>query len=282
MKAEAQDSGLLARLVAEAERRVAHAREARRELELLAARAPEPPPFEAALARGPAVAVIAEIKRQSPSAGALWRGDVAALARTLEAGGAAALSVLTEGAHFGGSLDDLSRVAEVVRLPVLRKDFIMDAVQLYEARAHGAAAVLLIARILPADRLADLAGQARQLGLATLVEVHRAGELKAAIAAQPTAVGVNARDLDTLALDRGLVERLLGAVPMEALAVAESGLSVRGDVEAVAARGADAVLVGAAIAGAGDPGAALRALVGVPRSRDAGRATGESGGEGMR
>jgi len=266
MKAETQGPRLLAALVGEAERRIAAARASRRELEVRAARAPEPPAFGAALAAGRAVAVIAEIKRKSPSAGRLWReDDVSALARTLESAGAAALSVLTEPAHFAGTLDDLSRAAAAVRLPVLRKDFILDRVQLYEARAHGAAAVLLIVRILEAARLADLAAAARALGLATLVEVHGPAELEAAVAAQPTAIGVNARDLDTLAMDHGLVEGLIGKVPAGGIAVAESGLSRRTDVEAVAVRGADAVLVGGAIAGATDPAAALRALVGVAR-----------------
>ena len=269
MKAEAQAPGLLAALVREAERRVAAARPAAAELERLAARAPAPPDFGTALAAGTSVAVIAEIKRKSPSAGALWQGEVAELAARLEASGASALSVLTEGAHFAGSLEDLSRVAAAVRVPVLRKDFILDAVQLYEARAHGAAAVLLITRILEAERLAELVALAHELGLATLVEVHRAAELKAALAAEPTAVGANARDLDTLAMDRGLVERLIGAIPGDRVAVAESGLKSRSDVETLARRGADAVLVGAAIAGAPDPAAAMRDLAGVPRRRNA-------------
>jgi len=266
MKAEAQESGLLATLVAGAERRVAAARASRRELERRAAHAREPADFGAALAAGPSVAVIAEIKRKSPSAGALWGvGDVAALAEQLEAAGAAALSVLTEPAHFGGSLEDLARAAGAVRVPILRKDFILDPLQLYEARAHGASAVLLIVRILGPARLADLAGAARDLGLATLVEVHAPAELGAALGIRPTAVGVNARDLDTLVMNRGLVEDLIAQVPAGHVAVAESGLSARADVAAVAARGADAVLVGAAIAGARDPGAALRGLTGVSR-----------------
>ena len=266
MKAEAQESGLLATLVAGAERRVAAARASRRELERLAAQAREPADFGAALADGRSVAVIAEIKRRSPSAGALWaESDVAALAERLEGAGAAALSVLTEPEHFGGSLADLARAAGAVRVPVLRKDFILDPVQLFEARAHGASAVLLIVRILGPARLADLAGAARALGLATLVELHASAELGAALDVRPTAVGVNARDLDTLALDRGQVEDLIAKVPAGHVAVAESGLASRPDVEAVAARGADAVLVGAAISGAADQGAALRALSGVSR-----------------
>jgi indole-3-glycerol phosphate synthase len=148
---------------------------------------------------------------------------------------------------------------------VLRKDFILDPVQLYEARAHGAAAVLLIARILGARPLRALLRLARELGLAGLVEVHGEAELFTALEAGATIVGVNARDLDTLAVDAALVARLLPAVPSGCLAVAESGLASRADVERVAARGADAVLVGTAISGAADPASALRALVGVER-----------------
>jgi indole-3-glycerol phosphate synthase len=266
MKAEAQEPGVLAGLLGEARRRVAAARSSRAEVERQAAHAPEPLDFAAALQAGPAVAVVAEIKRRSPSAGMLWTGrDVGALAGRLADGGAAALSVLTEPSRFGGSLEDLSAAA-AARLPVLRKDFILDAVQLYEARAHGAAAVLLIARILEPARLAELSGLAQRLGLASLVEVRNAEELRSALAARPAAVGVNARDLDTLAMNRGLVERLLAAVPAGPAAVAESGLSSRRDVEVVARHGADAVLVGEAISGAKDPAAAVRALVGVARS----------------
>jgi indole-3-glycerol phosphate synthase len=269
MKAEAQAPGLLAAILGEAERRIAASQPRRAELERLAARAKDPPDFGAALGGGE-VAVIAEIKRRSPSAGSLREdGDVAQLARSLVDGGAAALSVLTEPAHFGGSLEDLSRVASAVGVPILRKDFILDPVQLYEARAHGAAAVLLIVRILSPGRLAELVALARHLGLASLVEAHAAAELAAALAADPSAVGVNARDLATLAMDPGLVEQLLPTVPGDRRAVAESGLSSRADVERVAGCGADAVLVGAAISGAADPAAALRGLTGVRRRRRA-------------
>jgi indole-3-glycerol phosphate synthase len=268
MKAEAQVPGVLAGLIREAERRVALARAGQAELQRRAAKAAAPRDFGRALTSGRSVAVIAEIKRRSPSAGELWggrSGDVAGLARALAEGGASALSVLTEAAHFGGSLDDLARAAAAVELPVLRKDFIIDPVQLYEARAYGAAAILLIARVLPPDRLHRLAELARQIGLASLVEVHGDAELPSAIGARPTAIGVNARDLDSLAMDRGPVERLLPRIPPDYAAVAESGLASRADVERVAWHGADAVLVGAAISGAPDPAAALRALGDVPR-----------------
>lgn len=266
MKAEPQASGLLAELVGNARRRVALARPQRRELERTAAAASPAPDFGAALAAPGGVAVIGEIKRRSPSAGAIRApGEVGGLASSLAAGGASALSVLTEETHFGGSLDDLSRVASAVSVPVLRKDFILDPIQLYEARARGAAAVLLIVRILAAGPLAELLALARDLGLSALVEVHGETELAAALEAGATIVGVNARDLDSLAVDLSLVARLLPAVPERCVAVAESGLVSRADVERAAARGADAVLVGTAISGAGDPASALRALLGVAR-----------------
>jgi len=274
MKAEAQ-AGVLPGILREAERRAAEARAARGRLEREAARTSAPPDFAAALAAGRAVAVIAEIKRRSPSAGRLEgaaAGDAADLARRLVGAGADALSVLTEPRHFGGSLDDLARAAAAVRAPVLRKDFLLDEAQLFEARAAGAAAVLLIARVLPGGRLAELARVARDLDLACVVEVHAERELEAALAAGPAALGVNARDLDTLAMDAALVERLLPRIPARIPAVAESGLASRGDVERVAARGADAVLVGAAVSGSADPAAAVRALVGVERRGRPGRA----------
>jgi indole-3-glycerol phosphate synthase len=272
MKAEAQASGVLAGILRETERRVAVARAERASIERLAAKAPAPPDFVSALASGERVAVIAEIKRRSPSAGALRpQADVASLAESLEEAGATALSVLTEGAHFGGSLADLSSVSSAVRLPVLRKDFILDPVQVYEARAYGAAAVLLIVRILEPGRLAELVVLARDLGLASLVEVHHSGELAAALAAGPGAVGVNARDLDSLALDAQLFERVVPAIPEDRVAVAESGLKSRIDVERAAACGADAVLVGTAISGSEHPAAALHALAGVSRRERPGR-----------
>jgi indole-3-glycerol phosphate synthase len=266
MKAEAQASGLLAEIVREAERRVAAARPLRAELERAAAAASPAPDFAGALASSHDVAVMGEIKRRSPSAGAIrGAGEVVTLASSLAEAGAGALSVLTEQAHFGGSLDDLARVSAAVAVPVLRKDFILDPIQLYEARAHGAAAVLLIVRILGAGRLGELLDVARGLGLAGLVEVHGESELGTALEAGAAIVGVNARDLDTLATDAPLVTRLLPVVPAGCIAVAESGLSSRADVERVAAAGADAVLVGTAISGAAEPASALRALLGVER-----------------
>lgn len=257
---------MLSDILATTRDRVARLVPQRAALRLAAESASDPPPFGPRLA-GQDVAIIAEVKRRSPSAGAIAHiPSPAAHARAYQAGGAAGISVLTDEAHFGGSLDDLDQVCGAVALPVLRKDFIVDELQLYEARIHGASAVLLIVRALELQRLRDLARAARQLGLGRLVEVHDRRELDQALEADPDAVGVNARDLDTFALDLGGIEPLLAAVPPGIPAIAESGLSTRTDVERVARWGADAVLVGTALAGAADPAAAVRALTGVPRS----------------
>jgi indole-3-glycerol phosphate synthase len=245
--------------------RVAALRPRTRELERRAAQAPVPPAFAAALG-GSAIGVIAEVKRRSPSAGAIAENlDPVALAAAYARGGAVAISVLTDEAYFGGSLEDLERVVHEVPCPVLRKDFILDELQLLEARAAGASAILLIVRAMDARRLRELARTAQQLGLGVLVEAHNAVELDAAVAAEPTAVGVNSRDLATFTVDHGAAERLVAAVPPGIPAVAESGIERRPDVERFAAAGADLVLVGTAVARAADPAAAVRALCGVPR-----------------
>jgi indole-3-glycerol phosphate synthase len=220
----------------------------------------------AALA-GPDVTVIAEIKRRSPSAGIIASGlDAADWARRYVAGGARAVSVLTDERHFGGSLDDLGAVRRAVSAPVLRKDFILDPLQLLESRAAGASAVLLIVRALDGAALRDLGAAARELGLARLIEVHGPAELEAALDVGPEAIGVNARDLDSFAVSLDGIARVLAAVPAGTVAVAESGIATRADVERVAAWGADAILVGAALAGAVDPAATVRRLAGVART----------------
>lgn len=234
-------------------------------LERAAAEAPTPPAWVAGLA-GPDVAIIAEVKRRSPSAGPIAPDlDPVRHAAACATGGARAISVLTEGPHFGGSLDDLRRVREALPLPVLRKDFLIDPVQLYESRAARASAVLLIVRALPAGMLRMLAGLAGDLGLARLVEVHAPEELDVALAVEPECIGVNARDLDTFRVDVPGMAAVLQRIPPGILAVAESGLATRADAEQVAAWGADAILVGTALAAAPDPTAAVRALAGVPR-----------------
>jgi indole-3-glycerol phosphate synthase len=240
-----------------------------RELERAAAQAAVPPRFDLALRQGGgggAVGVIAEIKRRSPAAGVIREElDPVELARAYAAGGAIAVSVLTDAPHFGGSLDDLARVTRAVAVPALRKDFILDELQLLEARVAGASAVLLIARILDAKRLAVLAGEARRMELGVLVEIHNAAELDWGLSVKPTAVGVNSRDLDSFAVDFGVAEALLPLVPADLPAVAESGIETRADIERLARAGADAVLVGTSLARADDPAAAVRALCGVPR-----------------
>jgi indole-3-glycerol phosphate synthase len=245
--------------------RIAGLRPRARELERRAGEAPAPRRFAPALV-GPAVGVIAEVKRRSPSAGAIRRDlDPVTHAQAYARGGAVAISVLTDEQHFGGTLDDLSDVARCVSVPVLRKDFILDELQLYEARAAAASAVLLIVRALARERLRALAGAARGLGLDVLVEAHSEAELDHALAVDPAAVGVNSRDLGTFAIDLGLGERLLARVPAGVPAVAESGIETRADVERMATAGADLVLVGTAVARRADPEAAVRTLVGVPR-----------------
>ena len=244
---------------------------------------PEAALREAAAARGPAttfaaalgtdgMSVIAEVKRASPSRGHMADiPDPAALASAYAAGGASAISVLTEPAHFHGSLDDLVAVAAAVDVPVLRKDFVVDAYQLWQARAAGAAAALLIVAALDDDRLTALMADAAEAGLDVLVETHSAQEVARAVAAHRTAatgrtlvLGVNARDLVTLEVDRGHVAQVRADadLPDGALLVAESGVRGHDDVLAYAAVGADAVLVGEHVATSADPKAAVAALLG--------------------
>ncbi len=218
------------------------------------------------LSRADTVGVIAEVKRRSPSQGVIRQDlDPVAHARAYARGGAVAISVLTDEEHFGGSVDDLDRVAHAVPVPVLRKDFIIDQLQLLEALAAGASAVLLIARILTPIQLASLRQAAGALSLGTLVEVHEERELERALAVLPTALGVNARDLDTLRVDPAMAERLIARVPAPVITVAESGIATRGDIERLAAAGADFALVGTSVARQDDPERAVKDLVGVKR-----------------
>src|SRR4051812_17104000 len=219
-----------------------------------------PPSFRAALLR-PTVALIAELKRRSPSAGAI-RGDLdpAERASLYARNGAAALSVLTDGPYFGGSMEDLRTAADNCSLPVLRKDFILDEVQLLEARAAGASAVLLIVRVLGTARLKPLLQFSTQLGLDALVEVHTSAELDQALQSEADIVGINSRDLDTFRIDVESAWKLLERVPRDRVAVAESGIGGRDDVTRAAAAGADAVLVGTALSGSSSPEQLLREL----------------------
>ncbi len=239
------------------------ARRAEFERALLAARPPAP--FASAL-RGSHVTLIAEVKRRSPSAGAINTGlDPRVLAGAYAAGGASAISVLTDGPYFGGSVADLEGVAGLVDLPVLRKDFILDEVQLVEARAAGASAALLIVRVLSDMTLRRLIVTAEQLGLGVLVETHTALEIARAIDAGAQVIGVNARDLDDFSMHRDAAWALLAKVPNALIAVAESGMATVAHVEEAAVAGADAVLIGGALASHGDPTSAATAFAGVLR-----------------
>lgn len=243
-------------------------------LERAAAAAAPPPAWGSAL-EGDRVAVIAEVKRRSPSAGPIAPDlNPGRLASAYAKGGASALSVLTNEPFFGGSLADLAAAGAATTLPLLRKDFLLDPVQVYESRAAGASAVLLIVRALDRGRLVELSSLAAELGLARLVEVHTLAELEVAAALAPEAIGVNSRDLDTFDVALDAVRPLLAAVPEGTLAVAESGIARREDVERMAESGADAVLVGTALARAPDPAAAVATLADVPRARGAVRSRG--------
>ncbi|MGH8972974.1 MAG: indole-3-glycerol phosphate synthase TrpC [Acidimicrobiia bacterium] len=236
-------------------------------LEAEARSAAPPRDFAGALRRPDGhLAVIAEIKRRSPSKGVLAPGlDPAATAQRYAAGGAAALSVLTDGPYFDGSLDDLAAARAAVALPVLRKDFTLDPVQVVEARAAGADAVLLIAAALPDDALlADLAAAAADLGLAALVEVDDEAGLERALGAGATLVGVTNRDLRTFGEDLTTAERLAALIPAGVVSVAESAIRTPADAERMAEAGFDAVLVGEALVKAPDPEAAVASLADIP------------------
>jgi indole-3-glycerol phosphate synthase len=208
--------------------------------------------------------VIAEVKRRSPSKGDLATiADPAVLARQYAAGGAAAISVLTEERRFGGSLDDLRAVRAAVDVPLLRKDFVVDAYQVLEARAAGADLVLLIVAALDDDLLRLLHDRARELGMTVLVEVHDEPETARAVELGVELVGVNARNLKTLDVDPDTFGRLAPLVPDDRLLVAESGISSPVDVKRYVAEGAHAVLVGEALVKDGDPEGAVRAMTGI-------------------
>jgi len=227
-----------------------------------AARVPRGEAFLAALTRPDRSNVIAECKRRSPSRGMLAVDyDPVAIARRYEAGGAAAISVLTEPTFFDGSLNHLRSVREAVGLPLLRKDFIVDEYQLLEARANGADAALLIVAALGQPDLVRLQHRAWELGLAALVEVHDEAELARAIDSGARIVGVNNRNLRTLAVDVAASRRLGARIPADVVGVSESGLSNRGDLEELAAHGYRAFLIGERFMTAPDPAAAIAELM---------------------
>ena len=239
-----------------------HARRASLERDVATTRVP--PSFRAALRKG-AVAVIAEVKRRSPSAGAIREDlDPAERAALYAKHGAAAISVLTDGPYFGGSIQDLRAAAQRSSVPVLRKDFILDEVQILEARAAGAAAVLLIVRAL-GSRLQPLLRYSADLRLDALVEVHTLEELAAALEAGASVIGVNSRDLDTFEIHMEAAWEIVARVPPECIAVAESGMAGTTDVQRAAAAGADAVLIGTALSAAVSPAVLLQDLTRVAR-----------------
>ena len=233
----------------------------------IARQADAPRGFAAALRRPGEVRLLAEVKRRSPSAGDIRPGaDPVEIARAYVDGGAAALSVLTDRDYFGGDLEFLRAVRGAVPVPVIRKDFLIHPVQVWEARAAGADAVLLIVRILEQSLLQELHGLARELGMDALVEAHTGDELDRALAAGATLVGVNNRDLDTFVTDLDLCVRLAPRVPSDVVYVGESGIRTAADVDTLGAAGIDAILVGESLMRQPDVRAAAAALVGRPRN----------------
>lgn len=258
-------SGTLGGIVAEARDRAAALRVRLSELSRLAASAVPTASLSAAL-RGASVGVIAEVKRRSPSKG--WiNPSMSATEQALayERGGAAAISVLTEPDHFGGSADDLVAVKGAVGVPVLKKDFHVDPIQLLEAKALGASAALLIVRALAPTAFGEMIAAAGELGLEVLVEIRDEDELSRALDAGAHMIGINNRNLETLVIDASTSGRLLGLLPRSVVAVAESGVAGRADVERLARAGADAVLVGSTVSAAADPALAVRELSTVAR-----------------
>jgi indole-3-glycerol phosphate synthase len=232
------------------------------ELQAMADRRPSPRPAESVLRDGDGVKVIAEVKRSSPSKGALAAiADPAALAGDYESGGASVISVLTERRRFGGSLADLASVRAAVDVPVLRKDFVVSSYQVWEARAHGADCVLLIVAALEQQALVSLVERVHSLGMTALVEVHDGEEVTRAVDAGARVIGVNSRDLRTLEVDRSTFARIAPLVPSGIVRIAESGVRGPHDVLEFARAGAHAVLVGESLVTGKDPRSAVADLV---------------------
>jgi indole-3-glycerol phosphate synthase len=227
------------------------------------------PPFAAAL-QGTDVKVVAEVKRSSPSRGVINRDiDLETQVVAYEAGGAAAISILTEPIRFGGSNEDLSRAREAVRIPLLKKDFHIAPVQILEARALGASAALVIARAVSPSRLAELLSSGIDAGIEILVEVRDERELDLALTLGAGLIGVNNRNLETLEIDPDTSLRILPLIPGDIVAIAESGVRSVQDVERLGRAGANAVLVGTEVSASSDPEAAVRSLTGVTRTTGA-------------
>lgn len=209
------------------------------------------------------ISVIAEVKRSSPSKGALAPiTDPAGLAAQYEKAGAAVISVLTEQRRFGGTLADLDAVRNAVELPILRKDFMVDEYQFYEARAHGADVILLIVAALSKNQLDDFFHLAKELDMRALLEVHTPDELESALEISPEIIGVNSRNLKTLDVDAQAFAQLIPQIPSSIARVAESGISTRTDVEFAQEHGATAILVGEALVRSGNPNVAMAQLLG--------------------
>jgi len=261
------DPHILERIVAGKAVEVEALKEVRMDLFRAAADAPAPRPVLQALSRSGDVGVIAEVKRRSPGAGDIDTGlDPVELAAEYEEGGALAISVLTDSRWFGGSLDDLIEVRAGGGVAVLRKDFVVDEVQVVEARAAGADLVLLIVRILDSVLMRDLRAMIHDMGMTALVEAHDEWEVEAALEAGALLLGVNNRDLSGFRTDLAVTERLAKYVPGEVLLVSESGIASAADVARVAAAGAEAVLVGEALVRSGDRRGMVAAMAGVPRT----------------
>jgi indole-3-glycerol phosphate synthase len=232
------------------------------QLEAALGRRPESRPFQEALTR-PGISVIAEHKRRSPSAGVIREdAGLVDVVQAYERAGAAALSILTEPSHFGGSLDDLRAARAATHLPVLRKDFIVDPYQLYESAAAGADAILLIVAALEPEALGELHREAWSLDLDVLVEVHDEEELEAALEVEPEVIGINNRDLDDFSVDLERTFELLSDIPTGKTVVSESGFSTREQLDELDRVGVDAVLIGETLMRADDVEAACRELTG--------------------
>jgi len=236
-------------------------------LRVLAKAAPKPVPFEQTLRRAPAARIIAELKRRSPSKGFLDRDlDLTETAKEYSAGGAVAISVLTETPNFAGTLEDLGRARLGCKLPLLRKDFIIDEYQVVESRVNGASAILLIVAALEGKQLSDLLKLTREYGLDALVEIHDAAELERALDAGAGLIGINNRDLKSFAVDLAITERLAPAASKAgAFVVAESGIHTPADIKRLAQAGAEAFLVGESLILAGNRTEAVQSLAGALR-----------------
>jgi len=221
------------------------------------------PPLDLTLAlKGDHIRLIAEVKQASPSRGVLSPNlNPTKLAQTYAEGGAAAISVLTEANYFMGSIDHLAAIREVVKLPLLRKDFVFDPYQVYESRAYGADALLLIAAILSQKQLEELVSLSRNLGLECLVEVHNEGEVEKAVLSEAEIIGINNRDLNTFTVDIDTTHRLRPLIPQKRIVVSESGIKSRKDIEKLGKWGVDAILVGEALVTAGDVLAKMKELL---------------------